>query len=78
MVRGLAARAKADRWTSDPMYIEWVLTEIASITEVDFSRFDLDQPLPDDLTGRGGNDDDLARLRRRVDAHHEAHVSARP
>ncbi len=47
------ARAKADRWTSDPMYIEWVLTEIASITEVDFSQFDLDQPLPDDLTTNG-------------------------
>ena len=47
------ARAKADRWISDPMYIEWVLTEMASITEVDFSRFDLDQPLPEDLTTNG-------------------------
>ena len=47
------AHAKARRWTSDPMYIEWVLTEIASITEVDFSQFDLDQPLPEDLTTNG-------------------------
>src|SRR5690606_6330151 len=48
-----AARAKAERWISDPLYIEWVLTEISSITEVDFSRFDLDEPLPEDLTTNG-------------------------
>ncbi len=47
------ALAKADRWTSDPLYVEWVLTEMAAITEVDFSRFDLDEPLPDDLTTNG-------------------------
>ena len=47
------ARAKARRWTSDPLYVEWVLTEIASITEVDFSQFDLDEPLPEDLTTNG-------------------------
>ena len=29
------------------------LTEIASITEVDFSQFDLDEPLPEDLTTNG-------------------------
>ena len=28
-------------------YIEYVLAEISSITEVDFSQFDLDEPLPD-------------------------------
>lgn len=47
------AQAKADRWTSDPMYIEFVLTEISSITEVDFSQFDLDEMLPEDLTTNG-------------------------
>jgi FMN-dependent oxidoreductase (nitrilotriacetate monooxygenase family) len=47
------ARAKAERWISSPMYIEYVLTEISSITEVDFSAFDLDEPLPDDLTTNG-------------------------
>ena len=31
------AHAKARRWIEDPLYIEWVLTEISSITEVDFS-----------------------------------------
>ena len=47
------AHAKARRWIEDPLYIEWVLTEISSITEVDFSQFDLDQPLPEDLTTNG-------------------------
>jgi len=47
------AQAKAERWIHDPMYVEFVLTEMASITEVDFSRFDLDEPLPDDLTTNG-------------------------
>jgi FMN-dependent oxidoreductase (nitrilotriacetate monooxygenase family) len=47
------AHAKARRWIEDPLYIEWVLTEMAAITEVDFSQFDLDEPLPDDLTTNG-------------------------
>ena len=47
------AHAKARRWIEDPLYIEWVLTEISSITEVDFSQFDLDEPLPEDLTTNG-------------------------
>lgn len=47
------AQAKAERWISDPMYIEFVLTEISSITEVDFSQFDLDSELPEDLTTNG-------------------------
>ncbi|GAA3580615.1 NtaA/DmoA family FMN-dependent monooxygenase [Kribbella ginsengisoli] len=41
-----AARHKVERWVSDPDYIEYVLTELSSITEVDFSQFDLDAPLP--------------------------------
>jgi FMN-dependent oxidoreductase (nitrilotriacetate monooxygenase family) len=40
------ARRKVDRWITDPHYIEYVLAEISSITEVDFSQFDLDEPLP--------------------------------
>jgi alkanesulfonate monooxygenase SsuD/methylene tetrahydromethanopterin reductase-like flavin-dependent oxidoreductase (luciferase family) len=48
-----AVRAKVERWISDPAYIEHVLTELSSITEVDFAQFDLDQPLPEDLTTNG-------------------------
>ncbi|MER6434310.1 NtaA/DmoA family FMN-dependent monooxygenase [Streptomyces sp900105245] len=40
------ARRKADRWTTDPHYIEYLLCELSSITEIDFSKFDLDEPLP--------------------------------
>jgi FMN-dependent oxidoreductase (nitrilotriacetate monooxygenase family) len=40
------AQAKKLRWMSDPMFIELVLTTMGSITEIDFSVFDLDQPLP--------------------------------
>jgi len=38
------AEEKLQRWSS--MSIERVLAMISSITEVDFARFDLDQPLP--------------------------------
>jgi FMN-dependent oxidoreductase (nitrilotriacetate monooxygenase family) len=34
------------RCMSDPNFIEYALTEISSITEIDFSQFDLDKPLP--------------------------------
>jgi alkanesulfonate monooxygenase SsuD/methylene tetrahydromethanopterin reductase-like flavin-dependent oxidoreductase (luciferase family) len=40
------AHAKKLRWMSDPRYIELVLATMSSITELDFSRFDLDEPLP--------------------------------
>ncbi|MFE9500724.1 NtaA/DmoA family FMN-dependent monooxygenase [Streptomyces collinus] len=40
------ARRKVERWITDPQYIENLLAELSSITGVDFSRFDLDQPLP--------------------------------
>jgi FMN-dependent oxidoreductase (nitrilotriacetate monooxygenase family) len=40
------AQEKQHRIMSDPNFIEYALTEISSITEVDFSQFDLDQPLP--------------------------------
>lgn len=47
------ALAKRERWLTDPMYVEYMLAEISSITEIDFRQFDLDQPLPDDLTTNG-------------------------
>lgn len=37
-------------WASDPAHIEYILAEISSITEIDFSQFDLDQPLPEVTT----------------------------
>jgi alkanesulfonate monooxygenase SsuD/methylene tetrahydromethanopterin reductase-like flavin-dependent oxidoreductase (luciferase family) len=40
------AKAKKLRWMSEPLFIELVLATMASITEIDFSVFDLDQPLP--------------------------------
>jgi FMN-dependent oxidoreductase (nitrilotriacetate monooxygenase family) len=40
------AKAKKLRWMSDPLFIELVLATMASITEIDFSTFDLDRPLP--------------------------------
>jgi FMN-dependent oxidoreductase (nitrilotriacetate monooxygenase family) len=40
------ALAKRHRWFNDPLYIEYMLAEISSITEIDFSVFDLDEPLP--------------------------------
>jgi FMN-dependent oxidoreductase (nitrilotriacetate monooxygenase family) len=40
------AHRKVQRWITDPHYIEYVLAEISSITEVDFSQFDLDEELP--------------------------------
>jgi FMN-dependent oxidoreductase (nitrilotriacetate monooxygenase family) len=41
------ARAKQKRWLNDPLFIEYTLAEISSITEVDFSKFDLDKELPE-------------------------------
>lgn len=41
------ALAKRERWFSDPQYVEYMLAEISSITEIDFAQFDLDQPLPE-------------------------------
>ncbi|MGE2715750.1 NtaA/DmoA family FMN-dependent monooxygenase [Mycolicibacterium litorale] len=41
------ALAKRERWFNDPLYIEYMLAEISSITEIDFSQFDLDKPLPE-------------------------------
>ena len=40
------AREKHRRMTTDPAFIEQTLISISSISEVDFSQFDLDEPLP--------------------------------
>jgi FMN-dependent oxidoreductase (nitrilotriacetate monooxygenase family) len=41
------AVAKRDRWFTDPQYIEYMLAEISSITEIDFKQFELDEPVPE-------------------------------
>jgi len=40
------ARDKKQRWLNSDDFVEYALAEISSITEVDFSQFDLDEPLP--------------------------------
>jgi alkanesulfonate monooxygenase SsuD/methylene tetrahydromethanopterin reductase-like flavin-dependent oxidoreductase (luciferase family) len=47
------ALAKQERWFTDPLYIEYMLAEISSITEIDFAQFDLDEPMPQDVTTNG-------------------------
>jgi FMN-dependent oxidoreductase (nitrilotriacetate monooxygenase family) len=46
------AYAKHRRMISSPLFIEAALTTISTITDIDFSRFDLEQPLPP-LTSNG-------------------------
>lgn len=41
------AQAEADRIVAQPNYIEQVLVGISSNTEIDFKRFELDEPLPE-------------------------------
>jgi alkanesulfonate monooxygenase SsuD/methylene tetrahydromethanopterin reductase-like flavin-dependent oxidoreductase (luciferase family) len=57
------ALAKRERWFTDPRYIEYMLAEISSITEIDFAQFDLDKPLPEVWTNgeRGALNSFLAR-----------------
>jgi alkanesulfonate monooxygenase SsuD/methylene tetrahydromethanopterin reductase-like flavin-dependent oxidoreductase (luciferase family) len=46
----------------DPFFIEYALAEISSITEVDFSQFDLDKELPDVTTnGERGSLDNFVQ-----------------
>jgi FMN-dependent oxidoreductase (nitrilotriacetate monooxygenase family) len=40
------AYAKRERMVSSPAFIERALASTATVTDIDFSRFDLDQPLP--------------------------------
>ncbi|MDT5361581.1 MAG: hypothetical protein QOC69_3343 [Mycobacterium sp.] len=47
------ARAEVERLLSHPSYVEKSLVSISSNTEIDFKQFDLDQPLPADLTTNG-------------------------
>jgi alkanesulfonate monooxygenase SsuD/methylene tetrahydromethanopterin reductase-like flavin-dependent oxidoreductase (luciferase family) len=56
------AREKKRRWMSDPLFIDYALTEISSITEIDFKQFDLDQPLPEVTTnGERGSLENFAK-----------------
>jgi FMN-dependent oxidoreductase (nitrilotriacetate monooxygenase family) len=59
------ALAKRERWFTDPLYIEYMLAEISSITEIDFAQFDLDEPLPEVSTNgeRGSLESFMARGR---------------
>jgi FMN-dependent oxidoreductase (nitrilotriacetate monooxygenase family) len=47
------ALAKQQRWFTSPLYIEYMLAEISSITEIDFAQFDLDKPVPSDISTNG-------------------------
>jgi len=47
------AYAEVERLHAHPSYIEKSLVNISSNTEIDFSTFPLDEPLPDDLTTNG-------------------------
>jgi alkanesulfonate monooxygenase SsuD/methylene tetrahydromethanopterin reductase-like flavin-dependent oxidoreductase (luciferase family) len=47
------ARAQVDRLLSHPSYVEKSLVSISSNTEIDFKQFDLDEPLPAELTTNG-------------------------
>lgn len=40
------ARERQARWLSAPLFVEYTLAELASITEIDFAAYDLDEPLP--------------------------------
>jgi len=47
------ARDRYDRMVRDPHFIEQSLAFISGITDIDFKRFDLDQPLPERLVTNG-------------------------
>jgi FMN-dependent oxidoreductase (nitrilotriacetate monooxygenase family) len=57
------ALAKQERWLSTDSYVEYMLAEMSSITEIDFAQFDLDKPMPPVTTNgeRGGLESFLAR-----------------
>lgn len=44
------ARERQARWLSAPLFVEYTLAELASITEIDFAAYDLDEPLPEVTT----------------------------
>lgn len=47
------ARQRADARINDPEFIERTLVGISDVTDIDFSQFDLDKPLPSDLSTHG-------------------------
>jgi FMN-dependent oxidoreductase (nitrilotriacetate monooxygenase family) len=47
------ARAKLDRIVTNDYYIERTLAHLAAIVEIDFTKFDFDKPLPDNLETNG-------------------------
>jgi FMN-dependent oxidoreductase (nitrilotriacetate monooxygenase family) len=56
------ARDKKARWMDDPFFIEYALAEMSSITEVDFSQFDLEKELPEVTTnGERGTLDNFVK-----------------
>jgi FMN-dependent oxidoreductase (nitrilotriacetate monooxygenase family) len=56
------ARAKQQRMSEDPYYFEQALAGMSSVTDIDFSKFDLDQPLSDLTTnGERGSLDKFAQ-----------------
>jgi FMN-dependent oxidoreductase (nitrilotriacetate monooxygenase family) len=44
---------KKRRWLAEPSYVEYQLAQLSSITEIDFSVYDLDSELPESLTTNG-------------------------
>lgn len=47
------AQERAEARIADPEFLERTLVGIADVTDIDFSQFDLDQPLPADLATNG-------------------------
>ena len=47
------ARDRQDRMVNEPHFITDILASISAITEIDFARFDLDEPLPERLVTNG-------------------------
>ena len=63
------AQRKADLWTEDEArLVDFGLSSLASVTAVDFAQFDLDEPLPLDLTTNGhqGQLDNMVKSRKPV------------
>jgi len=56
------AMAKKNRADTDPYFIEQALASISSVTDIDFSKFDLDKPLPElETNGERGSLDKFAQ-----------------
>jgi len=56
------ALAKYDRMVSSPLFIEAALASVSTVTDIDFSQFDLDKPLPKLTTnGEQGSLDKFAQ-----------------